>query len=498
MIYDEQLPVLSKSTLTLQVSDFSNGINTKISQNVLPQNYAVNSYNFSYSSGSLRDGLGLRELVVPTTYGTTKSFVTPTGVTKILNVWHFRRYNRTLQKFEPFIVIYTSDGSLYFGVLENSETNFYPINDFTLNANPIGINYRIEDTDCLLLCSPDTNDSFTVWDGVNVPYEYQDAPDITSAVLYAGRLFVTTGGDKSQLWFSDDLDPRNWNVNEFEGGYIELTDERGQLNKLIESNNYLYIIREYGISRMSAWGEQTDFTVRNLYLSTGKIYSNSAVLCGSNIIMLCRDGLYNFDGVEMTKICSNLDGYFDGVDNENAVGAFLDGKYYLACRLNFGDEAIGCELNADYVNNALIEFDINNGEINIMRGVDISVMRAFQTSLFSKLVILLNTGTTNKLYELTRDGKIVGTNTKKVWCSPFSDLGYPSNQKALKHFYINTKKDMFLTISTENKKYRFEIKGSEAITDIPLNIRCKKFSFTVETDEVQCDISNPVIQMYVL
>ena len=315
---------------------------------------------------------------------------------------------------------------------------------------------------------------------------------------YAGRLFVTTGGDKSQLWFSDDLDPRNWNVNEFEGGYIELTDERGQLNKLIESNNYLYIIREYGISRMSAWGEQTDFTVRNLYLSTGKIYSNSAVLCGSNIIMLCRDGLYNFDGVEMTKICSNLDGYFDGVDNENAVGAFLDGKYYLACRLNFGDEAIGCELNADYVNNALIEFDINNGEINIMRGVDISVMRAFQTSLFSKLVILLNTGTTNKLYELTRDGKIVGTNTKKVWCSPFSDLGYPSNQKALKHFYINTKKDMFLTISTENKKYRFEIKGSEAITDIPLNIRCKKFSFTVETDEVQCDISNPVIQMYVL
>ena len=111
MIYDEQLPVLSKSTLTLQVSDFSNGINTKISQNVLPQNYAVNSYNFSYSSGALRDGLGLRELVVPTTYGTTKSFVTPTGVTKILNVWHFRRYNRTLQKFEPFIVIYTSDGS---------------------------------------------------------------------------------------------------------------------------------------------------------------------------------------------------------------------------------------------------------------------------------------------------------------------------------------------------------------------------------------------------
>ena len=146
---------------------------------------------------------------------------------------------------------------------------------------------------------------------------------------------------------------RVMNVSEFEGGYIELTGERGTLKKVIESNNYLYVIREYGISRVSAWGLQSDFVVKNMYLTTGKLYYNSAVLCGNTILMLCKDGLYYFDGVSMEKLNLGLDKYFENVDNSSAVGAFLDGKYYLACKLNYNDgRTIGCE-SLTYTNNTV-------------------------------------------------------------------------------------------------------------------------------------------------
>ena len=496
MIYSENVPITSKTSLTLKISDFSKGVNTRQDENVLPLNYAINSYNFSFTSGALKNGLGLKELSVPTDNSTTKSFNLPTGVNKLLNIWHFRRYNKTLGKFEPYLVSYADNGYFYYGMLDDLDSHLYQLSNFTFNSKPVGVNYRIEDLDCLIFCSPNSNDDFAVWDGINYPVLYANAPEITSAVLYAGRLFVTTGGDKSQLWFSDDLDPRNWTVNQFAGGYIELTDERGCLNKVIETNNYLYIIRDFGITRVSAWGEQTDFIVRNLYLSTGKIYSNSAVLCGDDIIMLCRDGLYLFDGTDTTKICSGLDKYFTDMDNENAIGVFIDGKYYLACKLNFDDDKIvGCESGAN-INNALIEYDIDTREINILRGVDIGVMTSFQTQKFSKLVIALNSGNTTKLMELTRDGQVFGTSTKKVWTSPFSDLGYPAKQKILKKFYINTQSALKLEIKTEKMTYTFNLKGDVAPICVPLNIKCKKFSFNLETDSSDCAISDAELQLY--
>ena len=181
-------------------------------------------------------------------------------------------------------MIYCDDGKVYTGRLLTLDTNFYDVG-ISFDTEPIGINYRLNEDDSFLCCAPN---KIITYNGNVSPVTYtENVPNITSVALHAGRLFATTGGDQSQLWFSDDLDPTNWNVSEFEGGYIELTDERGTLKKVIESNNYLYVIREYGISRVSGWGLQDEFTVRNLYLTTGKLYYNTAVLCGGGIIMLC-------------------------------------------------------------------------------------------------------------------------------------------------------------------------------------------------------------------
>lgn len=493
MFYTENLPNLNKTSLRVKISDFSKGINTTVTENILPLNYAVNSYNFNFKSGALTEGLGLKELEIKNE-STTKTMNTPANVTKIKKFWHFRRYDKAMEQFSPLMMIYCDDGVVYTGRLGTLDTNFYDVG-ISFDTEPIGINYRLNDFDSFLCCAPN---KIVTYNGNTNPVTYtENVPDITSVALHAGRLFATTGGDQSQLWFSDDLDPTNWNVSEFEGGYIELTDERGTLKKVIESNNYLYVIREYGISRVSGWGLQDEFTVKNLYLTTGKLYYNSAVLCGGVIVMLCRDGLYYFTGSNMQKLDLGLDKYFENVDNDYAIGAFLDGKYYLACRLNFNDDLlIGCETST-YQNNALIEYDLDTDNVNILRGVDICSLTPLQTEWFSKLVVCRNDSEQDKLSEVTHDGKIYATPTNKSWTSAYTDMGYPAYKKALKNLYLTTKYDIDVTFNIDGKNYSFQIKGSDIPTKVPINLTAKRFNITFSTNGQFCEISNPELEVII-
>ena len=498
MFYDENLPIIDSNLMTLNITDFGQGMLTNKDSELLPMYCAKMTYNYDYNRGVLIDGMGVGKLSWVTDDGVVREFPLPNGVTQIKGIWHFRHYDNDKQAFESFVVIYGNDSKMYYAFLDSNINQFYELSGLTLNVVPDCINYRLDGKDCLLICSNDDGGSMYIWDGLTIPQAVENAPNITSACVYAGRVFVTTGGDHSKLCFSDDLDPKNWNISSLEGGYITLSDERGGLNKLIEYNNYLYIIRDYGISRLYAFGEQADFSIRNMYLSTGKIYSKSAVLCGYNILMLCRDGLYAFDGLESRKISVGFDKLFENQDNENAIGAFVNGKYYLACKLNYADnKKIGCE-SGYYINNTLIEYDIVTSDIKLLRGVDINVLCAINTTQFSKLVLSLNNIDNNEILELNYSGKVLQQVTQKEWTSPISDLGYPMRDKVIRKLIIDTATDIKFKVYTESDIYEFDIKGSKNTIELPMDIKCKKFGFGIESDNTGCKIKKPHIQMYVV
>lgn len=489
MFYSEKIPNTTKSSLRISLSDFSKGLNTLATENLLPLNYAVNTFNFDFNHGGLKTGLGIREL---TFYNGeySKNMIVPSGK-KVLKFWHFKRFDKTINDFSPFLMIYCDDGVIYAGRLATQDTAFYDVG-ISFDTKPNALNYRIDGVDNFLCLAPN---KMITYNGLDEPKVFtENIPSITSVALHAERLFATTGGDQSQLWFSDDLNPTNWNVDQFDGGYIELTDERGTLKKVVESNNYLYIIREFGISRVSGWGLQDDFTVKNLYLSTGKIYYNSAVLCGDVIMMMCRDGVYCFNGASMQRLNLGIDKYIKDVENNNACGAFLDGKYYLACRLNFDDSReIASETDYSSVNNALIEYDLTTGAINIMRGIDICDMAPFQTEWFSKLVVCLrNEGA---LYEITHLGRSLGIPTTKVWTSPYTDMGYALYKKNIKAIYLNTKSNITLIINADGKEYNFEVERADNPVRVPINLAAYKFNITFYCDSDECEISNPQIEV---
>ncbi len=491
MFYKQKIPQNTKSNVKIQLTDFSKGINTQITQNLLPLNYAVNSYNFDFNKRSLATGLGIKELSIPYSETLSKSFVPSDSVHQLYRFWQYTKYDETSDSYIPLLMLYGDDEFLYYARLKTSQTNFNLLN-VTFPDIPNGLNYRTDDGDCFYACG----DSKIVKFSASTTETFSDSvPRITSIALHAGRLFATVNGDQNVVWFSDDLDPTNWKVSSFEGGYIELTGERGVCKKVIEANNLLYVIREYGISKISGWGLQDDFVVKNMYLTTGKLYHETARLCGRIVIMLCTDGLYYFDGSSMNKINLGIEEMFAGVDNSSAFGAFLDGKYYLACKMNYNDGVfVGCESNS-YVNNTLLELDLNTFDINILRGVDVVYMDGIRFNNYTKLGIILNGTNGNKLYELTHTGEVNGVATSKYWCSPLTDMGYPNYRKAIKSLTINTKTDITVIFDADGKKYSFAVKGSDVPSKIPINIFCSKFSVAFSCATKACEISDPLIQV---
>ena len=495
MFYKDILPINEHTVLKVKLSNFQNGVDVKTEQNILPLNIARKTFNYNFNSGALTSGLGFCDLTFPINNG-IKTMSIPEDVTGIKNFWVFKYFDENLKIYEPVLVFYTSENKFFWAAIKTTDDNFYEMYDFVFEAEPVAITMDIGGENKIVFCSNSSNDKLTTWDGTNLPESFPNTPQINTLALHANRLFATVGDMKNELWFSDETNPCNWNVSEFDGGYIKINDERGTLNNVISYKNYLYIIREFGISRVSGYGEQTDFTVKHMALSNSRIYEKSAVLCGDVIIMLCKDGLYSFDGLNLSKINVGFSDMLTKSDNTNAVGGFLDGKYYLACRLNFEDDLVmGCEAFDGYVNNSLIEMDINTGEYLILRGVDICAFRPVHDENISKLVACFKTQYKNKLGELTHDGVVFNNPTKKVWTSPKTDLGYPDKTKVLRNLFLNSKEDIVIEFDADGVKHSVAVKGSDKPIKVPLSFKAEIFSVTFISETENCNISNPQLEI---
>lgn len=501
MFYSDLLPISDQTVITVKLTDFSSGMNTKLDTNVMPLNLARNTYNFNFSTGALTTGMGFQDLTLPDPYGDIKTMEVPTNVTDIKKLWVYKRWVDVTQTFSPLLLFYSEasgDGGndeIYWGRVESPNTEFTSLININFTSCPVGINLRTDGSDKFFFCPTNSTDSLTTWDSLTSPEEWPTAPVITSLAYHANRLFATIGGDKSQIWFSSDVDPTNWIVNAFDGGYIEMTDERGTLNSVISYNNYLYIIREFGITRLSGSGDQSEFVVRHLALSSSQIFANTAVLCGDVVVMLCRDGIYQFDGLEMTKLTLGFENLFKEMDNSYACAAFLDGKYYLACKMDTKDYRF-LDDTTNMTNNCLIELDLETGEYSILRGVDICALTTIQYKNISKLVACFGSTYKNRLGELTYNGKVFGTPTQKVWESPYTDMGYPSRNKIIKSITMLNKHDSQIGVFVDGKTHIFDVPASEnKAVKVPINLRGNTFAIAFYSTENDAYISNPQMEV---
>ena len=318
---------------------------------------------------------------------------------------------------------------------------------------------------------------------------------LTSICCHYERIFATSADEKKRVRFSQDFDILNWEETSQEGGFIELVDERGDLRKAISFNDYVYLIRDYGISRLSAYGDQSQFSITHLHWANSKIFASTAELCSDRIIFLTQEGLKYVYGAQIYDYDFKINSMIDKENIANSIACYYDGKYFLATRLIFDDnEKIGCENEDDFKNNALIEFDLKTRKLNIMRGIDISHICPIAFENTNKLVFCFNGENSDKLGEFDESGAFFESALPKKWTTPLSDLGLSKN-KVMKNVKLLTQSPLSVTVFSEKECQNVKVNASSKVQDIPVNIVGFRVGIEFSTSENQLNLSNPIITL---
>ena len=304
-------------TKRVMLSDFSGGLKGDIAPRLLPLNYALDTYNFNTFNGALTDGVGLKYL----TFASKKVLQLESPAQA---VYYFKNYN---EGANDKILFYCQDKFVY--CYDINSANLTKIEELFFENAPQGIWYRLQDKDIYIFSSKQET---YVFDGEKVE-KLENLPVIKDACIHNERLFAISGSEQSRLYFSDDFNPFNFNISNEEGGFIDFVDERGALNKLVSNSGYLYLFRTHGISRLSSFYAQENFSVSHIFSCVGKVYSGSVTSCESGILFLAGDGIYMLSGYSVKKILPNLDEFFTGVDNTDSKAVFIYGKFYLKCKM---------------------------------------------------------------------------------------------------------------------------------------------------------------------
>lgn len=446
------------------VADFSGGADFYSDESVSSPARAKDCYNFEFSDGALKTGYGLSEY-------------SRFGEIALAAVFLYKRYDPDSEGRDDRLVAVSESGELFSCRVDGTDQ---PASlDIIFTSAPSFINYRLYGDDVLLITSK--SDGMYVWDGVNAPYRVENAPNITSMALHYERLFVTVDGEKNAVWFSDDLDPTNWDASLAGGGFIQLIDERGALNRVLSYGGYVYVFRDYGISRITAFGAQTEFSVSNLFVSSGRIYPGSVALCGDTVLFLAEDGLYAFDGVSTVKMLKNLDGLFK--NGERSCAYYADGKYYLAFVREETDGKIGCETGS-YVNNAMLVLDLSSGSYSLSRGLDIC---NFCRPDDGGVIAITGSGRAGRVEKC---GALFGVPLKKKWRVPKTDLG-ELRKKRVREIWLNTVYPISVTLRSDTETKTVDFTGGADVQCKRVAFAGRRIGFDIETSHSFVELSRP-------
>lgn len=408
--------------------NLQSGMNSVTDSRVLPFSQSEAAYNVCVESGALENGYGV---------------ISTDALSRFHKVYYYKVYDEREQKMKGCYLAHNKDtGKIHGGA--GGPNAWRELDGAQFAKAPLGVNYKLFGEDVFLLCG---EEGMAVVDSSLRVITVPTAPSITSIAMHNERMFVTIGGRRNAVWFSDDLDPTNWNPELDEGGFIELEGEQGRLNKVVSFGGYVYVFREYGIARLTAYGEQREFSVANLFVSSGKIYGDTVAVCGDRIIFLAEDGLYSFDGLSSHRIARSLDGLIraDG----GSTGCYSAGKYYLSARSR------EC---AEDVNDILVALDPRTQFLSVNKGLNVISFSAVTEISGEKLWVH-----TPKMFMglLEKGLNHFGKKPERLWRSGFGDLGYPDTRKLIAEIYLDTKYDCTVKITTEkgSKLLRFSGKN---------------------------------------
>ncbi len=423
------------------------GLKTTVDESVMDFEYSPRTFNFAFRGGTLKGDFGIDYAfggLGESEHMGHKYPTLPQGVEIKDLIIYQRRVNGN---YADRLVVQTTTGAVYYTAIFEIDT-WHLINGLTLSGKVCAVNYNYNSKDVLLLI--DEVSALKMLDGDTFT-EIISAPRFSSLAIHHERLYGTVNGDCNQVWFSDDFNPTNWNVNPTSAGFITFSDECGDVLKVVSFLNYLYIFREHGIFRMTAYGDQSEFALKKVFTETGRIYKSSIAMCGDRIIFLAEEGLFSFDGYDVSRIAYELP---EIINKGYSFCAYHENKYYIASRLTMKDMP-----DTTGYNNALIEYDLINKAFAILTGVEVCAMIPSNVHTSTELYLALKNKFKNCVGMVVKDGTVFGEQTTKVFFSPQNNM-MSAKQKLIRQITFSTKTDVTLSVVIDDVKYDYFVKGS--------------------------------------
>ena len=490
MIFYKNLKKKKSQTAEVCLSHFDVGLASKNGDSVAKLNHGEMAYNISFEKGFLGTGLGVRALQVPATKNNLDECHTfdMSEVGEVKDLLVDKWYNQTTQEYYYQVFIVDQSNKIRVLPAIDSLGGVAWVQSTRLIDSPPSYccAYKKQDADVTIYFSS----SGALCLGLGQEQLCTNVPEMKSCVVHYGNFFGITKANNNKLIYTIKTRLDTWLANEGLS-VVEFLDNRGLFTKLVTFNDYVYLFRENGITKISKYSVDGEFSFTHLYYSPSKIYENSICVCGSKIFFVTRDGLYTFDGNNVSKIMDDYDVYFTNFDNLNCFATCLDGKYYLATKCDFKDgQTIGCE-SGTFVNNALFEIDINKKTINVLRGVDIKKLATLDTPYYSKVVCSFNTTNKNIVGEVTRDGKMFGDATQKCWTSFETDFGFYNHRKRIKEVILTSKYDCQIKVKSDEETKTFDVFGAEKVQRMQINVSGKSFCVEFLSQNQNMKIDKP-------
>lgn len=160
------------------------------------------------------------------------------------------------------------------------------------------------------------------------------AKALPAACAVKGRAFCAL--EPFTLAYSAPYAPTDFSESINGGGSICLPSNAGKIRELLAFDGCVYVLYEYGISRVRVAGAARDFAVETVGYNGGRICGGAQVCSvgGDKLFFLAEDGLYAFDGSKVYRVCENLQ-IRPARDTLASGSAAFEGKYFVC----FTDEA---------------------------------------------------------------------------------------------------------------------------------------------------------------
>lgn len=449
-------------------------------------------FNYINQDGALKAGYGFKNLAMPTskTDLDTETTISIRG-DEVKGLWQLKWYDSTTSHTDKYYLFYFNDESLicYDNILDNRYLTLVVNNTFT--EVPTVTYYRKDSEDSLLLSGEGSNLVLITGGGVTTS---NNSHKIISCCTHYGKLFAITREKRGNLIYTENTDVLTWTSEGVED--LDFGDGRGNLNKIISFDDYLFLFRDFGITKVSIYGND-EFSISHMYFSDSYIYPNSIAQSGDNVYFLTASGLKVFNGSSVKDVEIDCIGIVNSCDNSNCSATCFNGKYFLACRGDFKDGAeIGCEgyING-YINNVLFVYDLVSKHVEVLRGVDLHQLLALTNPYKSKLVACFNNEHVGKIGELTTDGTLFGSTLPSSITFAKSDFGNSDTKKRIKAILIKTDKNCDVFLSNEEKTYKFSVLGKNKLQKIHTNVVGKAFTVKINSSDGQTKINKFVLQV---